>query len=429
MSAVGAPGSEAAGRFDDADRRAMSRALALARRGRFTTAPNPMVGSVVTKGGEIVGEGWHRRAGGDHAEAMALDAAGERARGGTVYVTLEPCNHRGRTPPCAERILESGVERVVFAHRDPNPDVTGGGAGRLRAAGLRVEGGLLAERAVEMNVPFLTSVVHRRPAVTLKWAMSLDGRIATATGDSQWISSPRGRRWALELREEHQAIVVGSGTALADDPRLNRRLGRAEGPILRVVLDRRLRLPAGARMFDVPGPVVVYTEAARSAAASPEGDPVQGEANLEDAAAPAGAVVDGAAAAAGAAGEGAADWAGRRDRLLEAGADVVALETAAPAAVLADLARRGVSNVLVEGGAGILQAFASSGVWDRAAVCCAPLLIGGTAAPGPLGGAGADKLADAWRLDWLRVRRRGPDVILVGYRRGCLPALSESVAG
>ena len=418
MSAVEAPGSEAAGRFDDADRRAMSRALALARRGRFTTAPNPMVGSVVTKGGEIVGEGWHRRAGGDHAEAMALDAAGERARGGTVYVTLEPCNHQGRTPPCAERILSAGIERVVFAHGDPNPDVTGGGAGRLRAAGLRVESGLLAERAVEMNVAFLTTVVHRRPAVTLKWAMSLDGRIATATGDSQWISSPRGRRWALELREEHQAIVVGSGTALADDPRLDRRLGRAEGPILRVVLDRRLRLPPGARMFEVRGPVVVYTEAARSAAASPEGDPVQGEAGLEDAAAPAGAASEGAAA-----------WAGRRDRLLEAGADVVALETAAPTAVLADLAGRGVSNVLVEGGAGVLQAFAASAVWDRAAVCCAPLLIGGAAAPGPLGGAGAERLADAWRLDRLRVRRRGPDVILVGYRRGCLPALSESVAG
>ena len=418
MSAVEAPGSEAAGRFDDADRRAMSRALALARRGRFTTAPNPMVGSVVTKGGEIVGEGWHRRAGGDHAEAMALDAAGERARGGTVYVTLEPCNHQGRTPPCAERILSAGIERVVFAHGDPNPDVTGGGAGRLRAAGLRVESGLLAERAVEMNVAFLTTVVHRRPAVTLKWAMSLDGRIATATGDSQWISSPRGRRWALELREEHQAIVVGSGTALADDPRLDRRQGRAEGPILRVVLDRRLRLPPGARMFEVEGPVVVYTEAAQGAAASPEGDPVQGEAGLEDAATPAGA-----------ASEGASDWAGRRDRLLEAGADVVALETAAPAAVMADLAGRGVSNVLVEGGAAVLQAFAASGAWDRAAVCCAPLLIGGAAAPGPLGGAGAERLADAWRLDRLRVRRRGPDVILVGYRRGCLPALSESVAG
>ena len=372
----------------------MGRALTLARRGRSTTAPNPMVGSVVLRDGEVVGEGWHRRAGGEHAEAMALDGAGDRARGGTIYVTLEPCNHDGRTPPCAGRILESGVERVVFAHRDPNPEVAGGGAERLRAAGLRVESGLLADRAVEMNVPFLTRVLHRRPAVTLKWAMSLDGRIATATGDSQWISSGQGRRWALALREEHQAIVVGSGTALADDPNLNRRLGRAEGPILRVVLDRRLRLPAGARMFEIDGPVVVYTA-----------EPVVG------------------------AKDAAPGWAERRDRLREAGADVVVLEAVEPAAVVADLAGRGVSNVLVEGGGEVLEAFASSGVWDRAAVCCAPLLIGGGSAPGPLGGAGAPKLADAWRLDRLRVRRRGPDVILLGYRQGCLPGLSKSVAG
>ena len=394
MSGVSAGGAEEAGRFDDTDRRAMGRALALARRGRFGVAPNPMVGAVVTRDGEVVGAGWHRRAGGEHAEAMALSAAGDRARGGTIYVTLEPCNHHGRTPPCAGRILESGVKRVVFAHRDPNPEVTGGGGERLRAAGLLVESGLLAEQAVELNVPFLTGLVHRRPAVTLKWAMSLDGRIATATGDSQWISSPRGRRWALELREEHQAIVVGSGTALADDPRLNRRLGRAEGPIVRVVLDRRLRLSPRARIFEVEGPVVVYT-------AAPEG----------------------------AAGEGAAQWAGRREGLREAGADVVVLEAVAPPAVLADLAGRGVSNVLVEGGAVVLEAFASSGVWDRAAVCCAPLLIGGAAAPGPFGGAGAEKLADAWRLDRLRVLRRGPDVILVGYRQGCIRELSRSVDG
>ncbi len=381
-------------RFDEADRTAMARALALARRGRFTTAPNPMVGAVVVRDGEIVGSGWHRRAGGKHAEAIALSEAGDLAVGATVYVTLEPCNHHGRTPPCARAVLEAGVERVVFAHRDPNPEVTGGGADRLRAAGLRVESGLLAERAIEMNVPFLTRLAHGRPAVTLKWAMSLDGRIATASGDSQWISSPRGREWALELREDHQAIVVGSGTALADDPRLNRRLDRAEGPILRVVLDRRLRLSARARMFEVEGPVVVYTEKPRGAQT-----------------------------------DAASKWVDRRDRLREAGAEVVVLEVVEPAAVLEDLASRGVANVLVEGGAEVLEAFASSGVWDRAAVCCAPILIGGAEAPGPLGGTGAENLVDGWRLDRLRVRRRGPDVILVGYRQGCLPGLSKSVAG
>lgn len=381
--------------FSPGDRRAMARALSLARRGRYTVAPNPMVGAVVTNGGEIVGEGWHRRAGGEHAEAAALAAAGNAALDGTLYVTLEPCNHHGRTPPCADRVIESGVKRVVFAHRDPNPEVRGGGGDRLRAMGVRVEGGLLAAQAVELNVPFLTRVVHRRPAVTLKWAMSLDGRIATAAGDSQWISSERGRKWALDLREEHQAIVVGSGTALADDPRLNRRLGRADGPILRVVLDRRLRLPPGARMFEVEGPVVVYTEAPQDTGTSTS--------------------------------EEARDWATRRDRLRRAGADVVGLSAVEPASVLEDLLDRGVSNVLVEGGGEVLAAFSASGLWDRAAVCCAPVLIGGAAAPGPLGGDGPEKLADAWRLDELRVSRREPDVILVGYRQGCLPELSRSV--
>lgn len=383
--------------FSRADHRAMARALTLARRGRYTVAPNPLVGAVVTNGGEIVGEGWHRRAGGEHAEAVALRVAGNAAFDGTLYVTLEPCNHHGRTPPCVDQVIESGVKRVVYAHRDPNPEVTGGGGNRLRALGVRVEGGLLGGEAVELNVPFLTRVVHRRPAVTLKWAMSLDGRIATATGDSQWISSERGRRWALDLREEHQAIVVGSGTALADDPRLNRRLGRAEGPILRVVLDRRLRLPPAARMFEVEGPVVVYTEAPRE--------------------------IDSAASA------DARDWATRRDRLRSAGAEVVGLAVVEPAAVLEDLFDRGISNVLVEGGGEVLAAFSGSGLWDRAAVCCAPVLIGGAAAPGPLGGEGPQRLADAWRLDELRVSRRGPDVILLGYRQGCLPELSRNVEG
>ncbi|MCY3968747.1 MAG: dihydrofolate reductase family protein, partial [Acidobacteria bacterium] len=226
---------------------------------------------------------------------------------------------------------------------------------------------------------------------------SLDGRIATATGDSQWISSKRGRQWALDLREEHQAIVVGSGTALADDPRLNRRLGRAEGPILRVVLDRRLRLSSVARMFGVEGPVVIYTEAPREIGSSTSADT--------------------------------RDWATRRDHLRSAGAEVVGLPAVEPAGVLEDLFDRGVSNVLVEGGGQVLAAFSGSGLWDRAAVCCAPVLIGGAAAPGPLGGEGPLRLADAWRLDEVRVGRRGPDVILLGYRQGCLPELSRNVGG
>jgi diaminohydroxyphosphoribosylaminopyrimidine deaminase/5-amino-6-(5-phosphoribosylamino)uracil reductase len=272
---------------------------------------------------------------------------------------------------------------VVACHRDPDPRTGGAGFERLRAAGIEVEVGELAPEAVELNLTFVVSNVLGRPAVTLKWAMSLDGRIATASGESQWISSRPGRRWGLLQREEHDAILVGSGTVLADDPRLDRRMGKARRPNLRVVLDRRLRISPEAELFQVPGRVLIYT----------------------------------AAEADGAAG-----------RALErAGAQVVRLERVEPAAVLADLQRHGVRSVLVEGGAGVTAAFVEAGTFDRVAVNCAPVLIGGEEAPGPVGGAGAATLQGAPRLDRLRSRRRGPDVILTGLREGCLPDLLRSV--
>ncbi len=358
------------------------RALRLAARGRYRVAPNPMVGAVVVRDGEVVGEGWHAALGEPHAEAVALAAAGERARGATLCVTLEPCDHHGRTPPCTEAILAAGVGRLVVCHGDPNPALPGGGCRRLREAGVEVLSGVLAEEAARLNLRYLVPAVLGRPAVTLKWAMSLDGRIATAAGESQWISGEPARRWALALREEHDAVAVGSGTALADDPRLDRRLGRAVGPILRVVLDRRLRLSPAARMLAVDGPVLVYT------AAGPE--------------------------------------AGRRRALEARGAEVVELATVEPAVVLADLHRRGVGSLLVEGGAAVAGAFAASGLFDRVAAAVAPLLIGGDTAPGPLGGAGAASLAAAPRLEGLRVRRRGADLLLDGLRRGCSRELSSS---
>ena len=369
------------------DRRWLGRALRLAARGRYTTPPNPMVGALLVRDGEVVGEGWHRRVGGPHAEAEALAAAGERARGATCYVTLEPCAHHGRTPPCTDALIAAGVARVVACHRDPNPAVTGGGFERLRAAGVEVSAGPYAEEAVMLNLAFLTASVLGRPAVTLKWAMSLDGRIATAGGESQWISSPPARRWALELREQHDAVLVGSGTALADDPLLTRRLGVVGGPGLRVVLDRRLRLAAGSRMLAEPGELLVYTRACPRPGARSD----------------------------------------RRRALAEAGATVVELPEPGPAAVLADLHRRGVQSVLVEGGGGVLGAFAAAGLFDRVFAVCAPRLIGGAAAPAPLGGQGASSLAAAPRLDRLEVHRRGPDLILTALREGCLPALSSSV--
>ena len=365
-------------------------ALRLAGRGRYRVSPNPMVGALVVRDGEVVGRGWHREAGGPHAEAEALAAAGARARGATLYVTLEPCNHHGRTPPCSERVLAAGIRRVVACHRDPNPSVEGGGLDRLRAAGVGVSCGHLLERAVELNWRFLVAAIERRPAVTVKWAMSLDGRIASASGESQWISSPGGRRWGLDQRECHDAILVGSQTALADDPRLDRRRGRALGPNVRVVLDRRLRMRPGARMLALPegaepkhrGEVVVYTESSDRDA---------------------------------------------RRALERRKATVARLSSVDPAAVLADLYRRGIRSLLVEGGATVAAAFVASGLYDRVAVDVAPLLLGGERARGPLAGAGF-RLDAAPRLCGLSVTRRGGDVILGGFREDCLPSLYASVA-
>lgn len=339
-----------------------------------------MVGALVAApDGEVVGRGWHREVGGPHAEVWALREAGERARGASLFVTLEPCAHHGRTPPCVDAVIAAGVARVVACHADPDPRVGGAGFAKLRAAGIAVEVGTLAAEAVRLNLAYLTARTQSRPAVTLKWAMSLDGKIATASGESQWISAPEARRWALGLREEHDAILVGSGTVLADDPLLNRRLGRAGKEILRVVLDRRLRTPPGARLFTVPGEVLIYTESREGQA------------------------------------------------LAARGATLAALPAVEPHAVLSDLFRRGVQSVLVEGGGEVLSSFVASGLYDLVLVDCAPLLIGGRSAPGPLGGPGSVTLAAAERLDAVEVRRRGRDVILSGARSGCLPALLSSV--
>jgi diaminohydroxyphosphoribosylaminopyrimidine deaminase/5-amino-6-(5-phosphoribosylamino)uracil reductase len=330
----------------------------------------------------MVGSGWHRQVGGPHAEAEALAEAGERARGATLYVTLEPCAHHGRTPPCADAIVAAGVARVVACHGDPDPRVGGRGFARLREAGIEVEVGILAEEAVRLNLQFLVAATLRRPAVTLKWAMSLDGKIATVTGDSQWISSPQARRWALALREEHDALLVGSGTVLADDPRLDRRLGLATGPNLRVILDRRLRILPQAALFTVPGPVLIYTQSTDR---------------------------------------------GRCEGFEARGAEVVQLAAVEPVAILADLYQRGIRSVLVEGGGEVHASFVAAGLYDQVRIDCAPLLIGGKGAPAPLGGSGVDTLDEAPRLEELEVRRRGGDLLLTGYRKGCLPALLSSV--
>jgi diaminohydroxyphosphoribosylaminopyrimidine deaminase/5-amino-6-(5-phosphoribosylamino)uracil reductase len=245
------------------DNRHMARALHLAARGLYTTDPNPRVGCVLVNDGRIVGEGWHAYAGGPHAEINALARAGAGAAGATAYVTLEPCCHQGRTPPCTEALIKAGVQRVVFAMRDPNPQVTGAGGSALQAAGIEVLSGVLAVEAGRLNPGFKLRMRAGRPWVRCKLAMSLDGRTAMASGESQWITGSAARRDVHHLRARSSAIMTGIDTVLADDPSLTARLeddryAEVRQP-LRVILDSRLRLPATARLLDMPGDTLVFT--------------------------------------------------------------------------------------------------------------------------------------------------------------------------
>jgi diaminohydroxyphosphoribosylaminopyrimidine deaminase/5-amino-6-(5-phosphoribosylamino)uracil reductase len=250
--------------FSDFDRAAMQRALELAARGLETTDPNPRVGCVIARGQEVIGEGWHERAGESHAEVAALAAAGGQAAGATVYVTLEPCSHQGRTPPCVEALIGAQVARVVYAATDPNPLVNGRGAEALSAGGVAVEGGLLEREALELNCGFVKRMQHGRPWVRLKLAMTLDGRTALARGESRWITGEAARADVQQWRARSSAILTGVGTVLADDPRLDVRLHAetdeqsARQP-LRVVLDSHLRTPPGARLFAGGGEVLILT--------------------------------------------------------------------------------------------------------------------------------------------------------------------------
>jgi diaminohydroxyphosphoribosylaminopyrimidine deaminase/5-amino-6-(5-phosphoribosylamino)uracil reductase len=352
----------------------MQRALALAARGRGLTSPNPLVGAVLVRDGRVIGEGYHRRAGGPHAEIEALRAATESPEGATLYVTLEPCAHHGRTPPCAPALVAARLARVVVAVEDPNPLVGGRGLAILQAAGVTVTTGVLAEEASRENRAFLTAMRASRPHVTLKGAVTLDGKIADRHGTSRWITGEAARRHAHVLRRASDAIVVGIGTALHDDPALTVRLGEPwPREPYRVVLDSAARLPPGAALIRSgdPGRVIVAT-----------GDQ-----------APADRV--GALVRAGVSILTCPDGRGRVD----------------VRALLAGLLERGVIAVLVEGGGEVHASFAGAGVVDRVAVYVAPILLGGREAPGLLGGAG-HLLPDALRLGPLAVTPLEPDLLI-----------------
>ncbi|MFH1061133.1 MAG: bifunctional diaminohydroxyphosphoribosylaminopyrimidine deaminase/5-amino-6-(5-phosphoribosylamino)uracil reductase RibD, partial [Pseudomonadota bacterium] len=352
------------------DRRCMRRALSLARRGLGRSAPNPAVGAVVARDGVILGEGFHALAGAPHAEVHALAAAGAAARGATIYVTLEPCNHHGRTPPCTQAILAAGIARVVFGASDPNPKAQGGGE-FLAGRGLAVSGGVLGEACRDEHRFFLTCITKKRPHVILKTAATLDGRTAATTGDSKWVTGPAARREVHRWRNWCDAICVGAGTALADDPRLTCRLRGGRDP-LRVIVDTGLRLPPTAKVLDP--------------------------------AASAGCIV--------ACGPRPSQT--RRAALEAAGAEVLPLPEGPggvdPAALLAELGRRGVTSLLLEGGAGLAWGFLAAGLIDEVMYFFAPKLIGGAAAPGMIGGAGFSKMAVAVPLGPVTVKRFGDDV-------------------
>ncbi len=352
----------------------MRRALDLAGRARGLTSPNPMVGAVVAAGGEIVGEGYHRQAGAPHAEIEALQRAGARARGATLYLTLEPCNHVGRTPPCVPAIVAAGIARVVVAVADPNPFVAGRGAGALLAAGVMVDVGLLAEVAEQQNRVFLTAMRERRPHVTLKAATTADGKIADVHGVSKWITGDAARAHAHRLRAEADAIVVGATTALRDDPALTVRLAEPwPREPWRVVLDAAGRVSPQAQLIRGATPARALVAIAHDADA------------------------------------------GRARALEAAGATVVRLPAREGrievAALLADLFARDVRGVLVEGGGEVHAAFLEAGVVDRVALFVAPLLLGGREAPTAIGGAGRD-LKSAVRLTRPTVTALGDDVLL-----------------
>jgi diaminohydroxyphosphoribosylaminopyrimidine deaminase/5-amino-6-(5-phosphoribosylamino)uracil reductase len=354
----------------------MRRALQLAELGRGRTSPNPLVGAVILDAaGTLVGEGYHACAGEPHAEVGALIQAGERARGGTLVVTLEPCCHHGRTPPCSEAVIAAGIRRVVVAMPDPNPRVAGGGLAQLRQAGIEVVEGVLEAEARTLNRAFLHRLVSGKPLGLLKWAMSLDGRTALPNGASQWISGPPARAWVHRLRAECDAVIVGGGTLRADDPLLTSR-GRRQPEPLRVVLSRSLDLPAQARLWN-------QEEGATLVAHGPE-----------------------ASAAARA----------RLDVLKSSHPGLESLELAetSPAALFGALAERGCNQALWECGPELAAAALRQGCVQELAAVIAPKLLGGEAARTPVGLLGGETVADAWTLGGGERRWLGDDLLWQG---------------
>lgn len=365
----------------------MRRALQLAACGQGFVEPNPLVGSVLVRDGIVLGEGYHERYGEDHAEVNALRHAGDQARGATLYVTLEPCCHFGKTAPCTDAIVRAGISRVVIAMRDPFPKVDGGGLACLHGSGVSVTLGVLEDEAKKLNRPYLTLLAKERPWVIAKWAMTLDGKTASHSGSSFWISNSRSRQLVHDLRGRVDAIIVGRNTAIQDDPLLT---ARPPGPRLatRVVIDREASLPLDSQLVKTAGqvPLIVVT--------------------------------------------GPATISARAQALQEAGAEVLPIDVDERGiridALLKNLGQRRWTNVLLEGGGTLTGAFWDAGLIDEVHTFVAPKVIGGRAAPSPVAGIGRSEMNDAIPLDDLEVASLDGDLHVHGFPRWDADATSES---
>ncbi|NMG18971.1 bifunctional diaminohydroxyphosphoribosylaminopyrimidine deaminase/5-amino-6-(5-phosphoribosylamino)uracil reductase RibD [Brasilonema bromeliae] len=357
--------------LSDFDHAMMRRCIELARRALGRTSPNPMVGAVIVKDGEIIGEGFHPRAGEPHAEVFALKAAGENARGATIYVSLEPCNHYGRTPPCSEALVAAGIAKVVVGMVDPNPLVAGGGIARLRAAGIEVLVGVEEQACKKLNEGFIHRILHHRPFGILKYAMTLDGKIATTTGHSAWVTNKDARGEVHQLRAACDAVIVGGNTIRLDNPYLTSHREGAHNP-LRVVMSRSLDLPQNARIWQTAeAPTLVFTEKG----ANPD----------------------------------------FQELLRNLGVEVVELTPLTPDQVMAYLYKRGFCSVLWEcGGVLAASAIAQKAV-QKVFAFIAPKIVGGVHAPTPVGDLGLTSMTEALSLERVEIRVVGSDCLVEGY--------------
>lgn len=356
------------------DEQMMTAALELARQGQGRVEPNPMVGAAIAQGNQIVGQGWHQQYGGAHAEVIALQQAGQHARGATLYVTLEPCCHQGKTPPCTDAIIKSGIQRVVAAMTDPFPQVSGKGVSTLQAAGVQVDVGIKQSEAEQLNRPYVKLIKTGLPYVIAKWAMTLDGKIATATGQSKWISGPESRSRVHELRGRIDGILVGIGTVMKDDPLLTARPSGPRTPC-RIVLDHELRIPLESQLVrtarEAPA-LLVHTT----------GDSE------------------------------------RIKNLTQAGCECLPITEASTVEqcrqLMTELGRRRMTNLLVEGGPRVLGSFLDGRFLDEIWAFIAPKWIGDAGAPGPIAGQGIPSLDAAHSLEEVSVEQVGADVLLRG---------------